>query len=359
MPLRDQNMIIFRADGNAKLGTGHVMRCLSVADALSEKKIESVFICADHEMDGIISERGYRSVVLDTDYTKPEDETDKLMSLPEYKDASGMVVDSYFVTPKYFITIGDKLKTVYIDDYFSPMPVTGIINYNIYADRAGYENRQLDPGSKVPSENGGTAPELILGSEYAPLRREFRDLYPIRIKERAKKVLILSGGSDPAHVAPALAKEVADRRENSMEYHFVLGALSDSAKQLKEYEKENSGIIVHIGVKDMQALMCDCDIALTAAGSTMYELCACGVPSVNFSVADNQRLGAEAFSKKNIMLSLGVVNDTKEFAKEALSQVLDLAKDPGKRKEMSALAKSQVDGRGAERIASKLEEIFG
>lgn len=358
MPLRDQNMIIFRADGNAKLGTGHVMRCLSIADALSEKKIESVFICSDHEMDGIISERGYRSVVLDTDYTKPEDETDKLMNLPEFRDATGMVVDSYFVTPKYFITIGDKIKTIYIDDYFSPMPATGIINYNIYADRSGYENMRNDRGSTAFRGHLQTVPELILGPEYAPLRREFRDTPPIRIKEKAKKVLILSGGSDPAHVAPALAREVAERGDESMEYHFVLGTLTDSAKQLKEYETKCPGIITHIGVKDMQALMRDCDMALTAAGSTMYELCACGVPSVNFSVADNQRLGAEAFLNKNIMLSLGMVNDTKEFAKEALLQVLDLAENPEKRRVMSASAKRLVDGRGAGRIAGKLEEIF-
>ena len=150
-------MILFRADGNSEIGSGHIMRCLSLADAFRSIGKESVFVCSDDTMLEIIKRRGYLCHVLNSDYQNPEGETEALLGCDYYNQAQGIVVDSYFVNHKYMDSIRINKKTVYFDDLFRSFNADGVINYNIYADSAEYKTTRSDT-------------KFFLGPGYAPLR---------------------------------------------------------------------------------------------------------------------------------------------------------------------------------------------
>ena len=339
-------MIIFRADGNQTLGAGHVMRCLSIADALKSLGKDSLFVCADFCVEKLIKERGYEVCVLETDYTSLEDELDILFAQNVFKRAEGMVVDSYYVTDRYLKELSQYKKVVYVDDYLSDFDVNGLINYNVYADKKAYEEKYDIKKTR-----------LILGPSYAPLRNEFVNTVPIFVKEKPENVLILTGGADPFHIALKMVKEISGGKDSSLTYHFVVGAFSPDFEEIKTYEN-NKSIVIHHNVTDMKSLMCECDMAVSASGSTLYELCACGIPTINYTFADNQLMGAKAFSDLGIMKTAGDVRENDNISKEILTAIDSLAAHPEERRKMSEAAHRLVDGCGAERLAKELEELF-
>ena len=339
-------MVFFRADGNLILGTGHVMRCLSFALALKEKGEEVRFITADDSLKQLIESRGFADLVLGTDYTDMESELDILDGLIREYHPDKIVVDSYYVTKQYLSNLNHKVSTAYIDDLMSfAYPVDVLINYNVYADENVYRDLYKQEMVKEPL--------MVLGPKYAPLRKEFSNVYDSRIRTIAEDVLILTGGSDSLHVAMGIA-DIIRRRNSKIRYHFVVGALSPDKEKLERISASCKNIIVHCNVTDMKRLMCSCDVAVSAAGSTQYELCACAIPVINYVLADNQIPGAEGFEQKGIMLYAGDVRTEKDFFGKICNMVDSLIKDYKKRLDLSKKAKALVDGNGAERLS----EIF-
>ena len=340
-------MIIFRADGNKTIGWGHVMRCLSVADAFKSSGKEVAFICGGDEMYDLISSRGYRCEVLGTAYRDMDSETDALLKNDLFKKAEVIIVDSYFVTEEYIRFLNEYVKTVYIDDYVSKLPVNVLVNYNIYADREEYE--------KVYGHSDTT---FLLGTDYVPLRKEYTDGHHISVKDKAENVLILSGGSDPLHVAYKIAKEISILEDLDLKYHFVMGSMSGDREKMEELGAKRDFINVYFDLREMKSLMLKCDMALSASGTTLYELCSCGIPTINFITADNQKKGACAFCDKGIMLSLGDVCESDDFAKKAVAAIKDLSGNKEKRKALSLAGCNLIKGNGAENLARKIEELI-
>ena len=125
-------MIAIRADANKEIGTGHIMRCLSIAAALQEAGQEVCFILADTEALALLKSKGQQVYVLHSDYRQLEEEIPKLCELVERLSPDYLLIDSYYVTPEYLRKLGKYTKTAYVDDKNSfPYPVDMVINYNI------------------------------------------------------------------------------------------------------------------------------------------------------------------------------------------------------------------------------------
>ena len=170
--------------------------------------------------------------------------------------------------------------------------------------------------------------------------------------------MILTGGADPYHIAYGFLKEINASNESSRVYHIVVGKMSPDFEQIKELSNRIENVVIYHNVEDMLSLMRQCDIAVSAAGSTLYELCACGIPTINYIFADNQIMGAKRFAEDNIMFSAGDVRDNKGFFHN-LSEVINvLSQSVDLRIEMSRAAQKMVDGRGALLLAKELEELF-
>ena len=392
-------MFLFRADGNASVGAGHVMRCLSIADAARDKGIDCAFITAGDEFDEIIEGRGYRDIVLGTDYKDMDSELPQMARMVESEHPAAVFVDSYFVTAKYIEELKHMVnlkgfpsgaisdgsignmnhdisvnhsgggKLIYIDDVlFFPYPCDILINYNIYADESRYRTLYRD----------AVLPELLLGTAYAPLRREFAGAecrnvgkgYEDTCTDRKhigqasdgcnpdkyiRGILVSTGGADFEHLMIELVREVK-RRDTEYVFHFIVGAANEDRDAIFAEASGEDSIVLHENVTDMAELMLSCDVAISAAGSTLYELCVCRVPTITYILADNQIPGAHGFEQRGIMKCAG---DIRELGAGALaSKLTDMALQLYDNKEERMLISKRqgnvVDGKGAERVVERI-----
>lgn len=338
-------MILFRADGNPDIGTGHIMRCLSLADALQEQGWEITFITAEPYFQRLIQTRGYPCTVLGTAYDRMEEELSIFLPIIERERPELVILDSYFVTSQYMEAIRNISRLLYIDDLNAfDYPADAVVNYNIY-------------GPELPYPQNKT---YFLGPQYAPLRKEFQGLSQRNTKDRVENVLVSTGGTDQYHVALHCAEYLREHlpREN-MIFHFVLGAMNRDIVQLEQIAEDFSFIKLHRQVTDMCSLMLQCDVAISAAGTTLYELCACGLPTVTYILADNQIQGAQMFQKAGLMPCAGDIREDACFLERLFELLNSLADDFAQRQHIAEQMQGAVDGRGAARLAEAILKQSG
>lgn len=371
-------MVIIRADGNPTIGLGHIMRCLSLADAM-KKNNEIVFVCADDSSKELIEKRGYKCVVLGSHYDCMDAEIDALKEYKVYTKSEAIIIDSYFVTDSYITNIREDRKVILFDDLCKkPYLADAIINYNIYADADMYNKLYTSSSNKTLTKEPAIKPYFILGPKFTPLREQFQneDNAKTNIEEetkellqtnqsatndvgaKGKNILVLTGGGDPCHVALNIAKEVPES-STELKYTFVVGSASKDYEAIKEIEKNNSRIIrVLSNVSDMASLMKQSDLAISAAGSTLYELCACGIPTITYVFADNQIQAAKCFAEKEILINYGDIRNDKNFAKGLLEKANLLNEDFDKKARISAKMIGVTDGCGAKNLAREIEKFI-
>lgn len=338
-------MIVVRADGNQTIGMGHVMRCLAIAAALKNGGNQVLFITADTQPEAIIKAWGFECEVLDSDYTSMEQEIPVLQKLIIGIN-NLILVDSYYVTKHYFEQLHFFGKVVYIDDCMKEVyPVDSLINYNIYGESLPYRNNYPD------------TTELLLGSIYAPIRSEFK-MSEYVLKHQVINVLITTGGGDSLHISKALASEILKDTEGDFSkviFHIVCGPMNPDYELLAELADKTNHIQIHKNVSNMAELMKQCDIAISAAGSTLYELCALGIPTITFSFAENQVQCAVEFAARTFMVNAGNYAKDKEKVIGHIKRTLcRWIGDYPTRKLVASSMNLIVDGMGTKRIAEKL-----
>ena len=335
-------MILFRADGNPKIGMGHIMRCLSVADTFGRNGEQSVFVLADSRLKEFIADRGHEAVVLNTDYENMPGETDLLKGLIKKYRPRCLFIDSYYVTKEYLAELKRLVKTVYIDDLAAfAYPADILINYNIYAESIDYHT--------LYERENVTLPRLLLGVEFAPLREEFANAEKKAVSEKCRNVLISTGGADPVHLALKLAEYIANGSHDGLTYHFIIGAANTDKEKIKITAEHSDNIVLHSNVKNMKELICSCDLTVSAAGSTLYEICACGVPLITYVLADNQTAGAKAFEEKGLAVNCGDIRNNEDPAKLLYGTIIKYSSDKDALSGMKKKAEI-IDGLGAYRI---------
>ena len=338
-------MIWIRTDANDNIGTGHVMRCMSIAEKLNFMGEEVCFIIADSRSVALVEDKSFPYHILGTDYTDMDSEIPVLEAMAENLNPKACLVDSYFVSKDYLKALGNICRVAYIDDINSfDYPVDMIINYNIY-------------GKNVPYNPCGKT--LLLGTEYVPLRTEFQSCEKYCVVESVKTVLLTTGGADKYNIATSVIQELVnsdpDRR---YEFHIVCGVYNGNYPFLCEMADRYSNIYVYKNVKNMAELMGKADVAVSAGGSTMYELSAMGVPTICFSFADNQMQLAKTFGEENMALYVGDYRDNPEgFPKGLVNTFENMSKDYNLRSNLSIRQQTLVDGQGANRIAQAIVKM--
>lgn len=396
-------MIYIRGDGNARIGAGHLMRCMTIAEELARlqgSKEKICFVCADEDSGALVRENGFRSYVLGTDYRDMESELplwrklwerqqqedgsdgdrDIVNSFNGDRDISGgfdgdsnimdgsdgdrdivnsfnggrdiadcsgrdsVIVDSYYVTDDYLAALRACVYTVLMDDIGTHRyPVDCVINYNAPASLDAY--RKLYQGS-------GT--KLLIGSRYTPLRRQFRraEEIPAEGTGHLPAVLITVGGGDPGNIAWKILKRIY-RKDFS--FHLVTGRFHPDFQRMQELEKEHNNIHIHHDVKDMAGLMRRCQIAVTAGGSTVYELSALGIPFVCFSCAENQEALVDYIGSRQIAVSAGAWHREPEQTLERIGRLFEKLAENSKLREACRYREMELaDGNGAHRLAEEI-----
>lgn len=338
-------MIGIRVDVNETIATGHFMRCLSIALGLRNAKSDVLFISADMRAKVLSEQYQFQAVQLDTIWDDMDSELDILMDIIFKYRVDKLVVDSYYVTERYLRKLSECVELIYIDDInIFKYPVDILINYNAYFNIFNYSQVYRETNTK-----------LILGLKYAPLRSEFRGINR-KVNEIVENVLITTGGSDTYGVAQHMIEAmIKDEGLSHINIHIIAGRYSKIDEKIDL--KLCPNIHLHKNLKYMSSLMKKYDIAVTAGGSTMYELCACGVPSVSFTFADNQMFGAEALDNMDLITYSG---DVRKGMDECIARIVDNIRyyinNYEVRKQKSQAMQSLVDGFGVDRI---IKDVFG
>lgn len=328
--------IAIRADGGTKIGMGHVMRTLVLAKELA--KTNNVFyVCrVDNPLSnkykyGInkIKEEGFKVVYVD--------ENNLIIELSKIH-ADCLITDSYDVDQSYFIDTKKLFeKTGYFDDmnlyYFD---VDFIINQNINAEDLKYK---IDRRTK-----------LFLGLSFVVLRNEFRKTKTKDVNKDVNNILITLGGSDFYNYTGKIIEFI---KEMNYIFHIVVGPSFSHVESLRYYQRNNDNIKLYFDV-DMIKLMLMSDMAIASCGSTLYELAACGIPTIGVVVAENQSKIAKKMEEKKIIINLGNIESVK---KENLVNTIEkLSYDLDVRKELNTNQSIAVNKNGVKKLCASIQE---
>ena len=312
-----------RCDGNDKVASGHVTRTLTIAEALRRQGAEVRFFAADDSTLRMLRLRmdpasDYPVTVLGTDY---RDLCGELPVLTRELTACGaevLLIDSYFADAAYAAGLKKScpsLKMAWMDDTGdAPAGIGLIVNY------------VAPETARIGTADGGT---ILKGPAYTPLREQFADAR-MPVREKVRTVFVSTGGSDLYGFAAALSVRVEE----------VLPGVACRIPQ---------------GIREMAAYMAECDLAVSAGGTTVYELCAVGVPTVFYTMADNQLALAAGIGAS--AENAGDIRDPQDRA-AALDRIgewlLRMAGSAEARRTASLRERQLTDGAGADRIALEI-----
>lgn len=328
---------VFRADGGgAKTGLGHLSRCIAIAEALKKYGVSSAFACKEYPP-GIhfIQKYGYEvyPIPRDADQQTDFEETEKIIF-----DADLVVVDSHSIPTSYFEKLQATGKYIAaIDDEMQRMlPVDAVIG-NAYATKEKY-------AASIRSDT-----LLLTGPQFLPLRPLFQKLPPHSISESLQHVLVTMGGEDPTNIALETLQALRGY-PNPLTIHLLLGPAFQEERTL-HHAISTLPHEIHIlkNVTDMLTIYRQIDVAITAAGVTLWELMATGVPLIVIPIAENQRHVAHYVQ----MQHLGIVLGTPDILNlSELPSALEALEKNEVRSFVSRQGQNSVDGQGAARIAS-------
>lgn len=363
-------LIIFRTDASLEIGIGHVMRCLTLADALSEKGCECQFICRIHEgnLIELIRSKGYSTHVLPirTDTTKRThmfhqvaDDYSSWLGVTQDQDAKDcaqilverrpdwLVVDHYALDAQWESIMAPSCHKLMVIDDLANRPH----NCDLLLDQS-LGREEDDYRSKVPNTC-----RLLCGSQFALLRAEFAVLRPYSLQRRCQprmhQLLITMGGVDASNVTGMVLRVIRDcPLPLDCQIKVVMGTTAPWLDEIRKQSHEMPwSTQVLVGVSDMAQLMAESDLAIGAAGSTSWELCCMGVPSLLVCTADNQRTVIEALASVNAIMKVDRAALGQSDGKKFFAQYSKLSK---KLSEYSRAASLVTDGYGAIRVSADL-----
>ena len=356
--------VAFRADASLAIGSGHVMRCLTLADSLRLRGMQSLFLCRDHvgHLHQVVQDRGYSLLSLGgVNTTSHADATYvQWLGVDTQRDADDtrtrlaglsvdwLVVDHYGLDATWEHSLQSSCgRIIALDDLANRNhSVDALLDQNLGKTKADYEAR-------VPASC-----KFLLGPNYALLRPEFAALRAKSLARRAKgqlhRILITMGGVDLHNATGAvLAALQAWSPSVNLEVTVVMGHSAPWRDQvIKQAGHLPYPTEVLVNVQGMGELMCDADLVIGAAGSTAWERCCLGLPTLQLVLANNQRPIANALNCAGAALLL----DRTDLDVSLGAVMEQLMQDPARLVSMSRSASMLVDGLGSERVARYLQE---
>lgn len=340
------NTLVIRADATIAGGTGHVMRCMALAQVWRDKGGKVVFIsyCESAALPQRLTAEGFDFIPLTKCYPDPVDwhVTRGIMARLRTRGAKRepwLVVDGYHFEAEYQNIKAEGYKLLWIDDYGQADHYYAdlVLNQNISADPSWYINRE-------------SYTQLLLGPQYALLRREFERWqdWQREIPTMARKVLVTLGGADPDNVTLKTIQALKQLDIPGLEARIVIGPVNPNLELLEKEICDDSRLQLFRNVADMPEVMAWADVAISSGGSTCWELAFMGLPCIILIIAENQRGNAEALERENNCINLGWPQDLP--VERITSQLKKLMLNFKMRSLMSQRGQNLVDGYGGLRL---------
>ena len=264
MKMRVIKVTILTEAGSVQ-GFGHLSRCCALYD-------ESVALGYDTHL------------IVNTTVKLPEmqrniivaDWLDLSVLMPLLHSSDYVIVDSYLADSNVYEIISDNCSVaLYIDDYMRiDYPKGIVVNPSLYGNRLPYKKR----------ENV----QYLGGSDYIIVRPEFQNIIPKERNNDRNQILITMGGSDIINLTPFILKTISEEL-SAAKKHVVIGAGFSNIREIELAADDNTILHKSLSASQMRDLMLSVNVAVTAAGQTIYELMTCGVPIIAIKVIDNQK----------------------------------------------------------------------
>lgn len=329
-------MIIFRVDGDEIIGSGHIMRCITLAKKLRLYKVEILFILTNAIFKKLIEKEDFECKIIEgfsRDFSLQKESFYK--ELDKY-ECDLVIVDSYFITKQFIDELNNKYKVFLISDkneLETEYKKICVLNYNIYMNDYKSTRYRLN------------------GTKYALLREEFSH---VQYQKKKNEILILSGGSDPYNILTLFVQQLLEISE-LMDYNFTVITSKLNPNLDKLCEINNSRVKVVINTNEISKYMTNAKVAISAGGNTIYELCACGTQCVTYSYSDNQIALCKGF--ENYYPYIGDVrNDIKQCISNLLRFLINWMENDSS--SYHNTLKNVCDGNGGGRVAKYIVENY-
>lgn len=353
--------ILFRTDASLDIGSGHVMRCLTLAEALASSGADCEFIIRLHDgnLANLIQARGFKVHALPAPSAQDRRAEVEESSLPSHaqwlgvhwqidareteaivrlKTVAWLVVDHYGLDFRWERRVAGSHKILVIDDLADRVHECDILlDQNLGRSANDYMDF-------VPRHC-----KVFAGADHALLRREFTEWRGISLQRRVdpllKRIMIAMGGVDQPNATGCVLETL--RRSalpEDCQIDIIMGAAApwlDTVRYQAQSMPWRTNVVVN--VSDMARRMTACDLIIGAAGSSSWERCCLGVPSIMVVLAENQKRAASALADAGCAVLVGCVDDIGL----KLPTILENLRTGSILTEMSKSASFVCDGQGA------------
>jgi len=361
--------IAIRTDASKCIGTGHVMRCLSLAETLSQQGAKVLFISRDlpGNLNAFINKKGFdlcRLPVseiqdLNLDWNRHatwlgvpwrQDAEETLGYLQNWGKVDLLVIDHYALEAGWEVMLRPVVNRILVIDDLADRPhdCDFLLDQNFFC---GFEKRYE---KLVPVHC-----QKLLGPRYALLRPDFREVRATRRLRTGdvKKILVFFGSTDPTdETTKALeAIRLLDRADISVD--VVVGIGNQKKETIQRRCKALPQTHFYCQVDNMAELLADADLSLGAGGSTTWERFAVGTPSLLIAVAHNQEEHSQDLGSKGLVVYLGRSDQVDR--KTILKQLERMLLSPSRLLAMESAGLKLVDGLGTKRVTGFLLTTAG
>ena len=322
-------------EGFPDTGYGHITRCLSLYQAFEERNISPVlYINGDGNAKAFLGNANFK---LMNWLGRPT------QLLTEVRNSDILIIDSYLAGKDYYENLSKLAKiSLFIDDNLRiDYPEGIILNGTINAETFAYR--------KMPGR------EYLLGSKYIPIRKEFWNVPQRKFHPHIGSVLITFGGQDNRNLTPSVIKTLEDSLPG-INKNIVIGTGFQHMEEIEKLSGKTVNILFSLDAGKMLEVMLSSDIAISAAGQTLYELAASGTPTIAVGTADNQRNNINEWKKRGFLIDPIYYNDI-NLLKKIASQVETL-KSISLRKKTASIGRENVNGQGSRKIIEFILEKY-
>lgn len=340
-------MVFIRADSNSVIAGGHIMRCLAIAKAIVNAGEEVRFLVADENPVPILVEAGMDYFILHSDWQDLSTDIEQVKTLLKEDNNPVLLIDTYSITKEYVGEVKSLAKVVYLGskpEFLGNLDI--LINYSTDIDYDFYNRNYSDRTT------------LLLGPTYAPLRDEFQNSVK-NYNDRIKRILLTTGNTDNDHMVGAVLNALLPLAEGTeIVFDTIIGRMFDNKESLYKMYENNQHVCLHENVKSMSSLMKSCDLAISANGTTVYELSAIGLPTITFAMVSEQIRSAGALSELGVVDYCGISYEDQEKCIKAIYNRVNYYLEHND--EMIILAQKAhklIDGNGCQKIIDKILQL--
>jgi UDP-2,4-diacetamido-2,4,6-trideoxy-beta-L-altropyranose hydrolase len=333
-----------RADASTEIGSGHVMRCLALAEGLVARGAHVHFLCRETpgHMIARIEAAGHKVTRLAAGegFDSARDRDDCIAAL-EAEPADWLIVDHYGLDVRWETALRPCARWI--------MVIDDIANRRHDCDLLLDQNLSADPAGRYAAHIG-SGTRTLFGPRYALLRPAFADAWRQR-SGPVRRILVFFGGADLPNATARAVAAIALLAMPDVAVDVVIGAMYAHAAELEKLCASVPGARVHRDA-DMAALMKQADLAVGAGGTTTWERCAAGLPTLAWPIADNQKDSLLELTRVEAIYAPPL--DSVATAEGVAGHLARLIGDPALRRRISERGHLLCDGHGVGRVLDAL-----